>query len=260
MEQEELRNNGEAKIKKEYLITNIEKKDEIKIGEKRKLITTEGKRKKNKNESEEKSTPKPHQHGEINEMSMETVKLLCKSQYSFKYHDQVLKRVTNYSEEHNKFKNNIVKQLNHEKFPDMEDFDFKPTNIKSVDFKGKSILAPLTTVGNLPFRRICKDFGVDITVGEMALATNILKGKKGELSLLRRHECEDVFGIQVAGSNASDMIKLAEFIRNELKVDFVDINCGCPIDTIFNKGILNVLKLRVWNWINGKTIQIIECC
>ncbi|KAK8803436.1 hypothetical protein WA158_001130 [Blastocystis sp. Blastoise] len=108
--------------------------------------------------------------------------------------------------------------------------------IKGIDYKNKVYIAPLTTLGNLPWRRICVDMGADITTSEMCMANNVIKGQASELALLRRHPSEKCFGVQLAGGFVNDLSYACELIRREFEVDFIDLNCGCPVDAITKVG------------------------
>ena len=137
------------------------------------------------------------------------------------------------------------------------------------------ILAPLTTQGNLPFRRLCVDLGAHVTWSEMALGMNLIKGEKGEWALLRAHESElespklspssstssslvtrspypslaqatalgynsatDVkFGAQIAANKPWIALKTTEVLSSLCpRLRAIDLNCGCPIDMVFRQG------------------------
>ncbi len=76
----------------------------------------------------------------------------------------------------------------------------------------------------------------------MALANSLLQGSREEWSLVRRHPSERTFGVQVAGSKIAPLARCAEVLAKEVGssehpgIDFVDINCGCPIDLVFRTG------------------------
>ncbi|EST05770.1 tRNA-dihydrouridine synthase [Kalmanozyma brasiliensis GHG001] len=114
----------------------------------------------------------------------------------------------------------------------------RPSEKRRLNWKGELYLAPLTTTGNLPFRRICTSFGSDIHCGEMGLAESFLHGNASEWSLVRRHESERIFGTQLCGGKPDLLVPVAEALKAEIGdgLDFVDINCGCPIDLVYNKG------------------------
>eukprot|EP00921_Rhytidocystis_pertsovi_P014636 GHVQ01023606.1.p1 GENE.GHVQ01023606.1~~GHVQ01023606.1.p1 ORF type:complete len:784 (-),score=96.81 GHVQ01023606.1:640-2991(-) len=132
-------------------------------------------------------------------------------------------------------------------------------------FYGKRILAPLTTVGNLPFRRLCVGLGAEVTVSEMALASSILLGRSSELALLKRHVSEKCFGIQLAGGWPNELVKCTELLCTAmtdqaedynaerghpdtgsagLSFDFLDINCACPLEGVHSRGGGSVLIER----------------
>lgn len=106
----------------------------------------------------------------------------------------------------------------------------------STPWPDRLLLAPLTKGGNLPFRRLCVDFGAVVTMSEMAYATQVVKGIRKELALLRKADCEPCFGVQLAASKPEPAIEAAR-VALERGAAFIDLNAGCPIHEAVRRGM-----------------------
>ncbi|KAH7320197.1 hypothetical protein B0I35DRAFT_352993 [Stachybotrys elegans] len=136
---------------------------------------------------------------------------------------------------------------------------FKPSEKRRLYFGSETpTLAPLTTQGNLPFRRLCVELGAQLTYSEMALGMPLLQGTKADWTLLKVHESElappkytpgqglftdydnsrDIkFGAQISGNAPWVVTKAANALSRFCPhLRLIDINCGCPIDMVFKSG------------------------
>ncbi|KAI8466352.1 MAG: dihydrouridine synthase-domain-containing protein [Monoraphidium minutum] len=106
--------------------------------------------------------------------------------------------------------------------------------------EGQLILAPLTRGCHVPFRRLCADFGAEVTFGEMAFARGLIKGDRVERARLVKAPNEACFGVQIATNQISEGVAAAKLAK-EAGASFVDLNCGCPIREATRRGLGAVL-------------------
>ena len=97
------------------------------------------------------------------------------------------------------------------------------------------ILAPMEDVTELPFRIICKRYGADLMFTEFVASEGLIRDIAKSVDKLKIDECERPVGIQIFGHNVDSLLKAAE-IALEANPDIIDLNCGCPVKKVVNKG------------------------
>jgi tRNA-dihydrouridine synthase B len=91
-----------------------------------------------------------------------------------------------------------------------------------------AILAPMSGVTDMPFRRAVRRAGGGLVVTEMVASSAILHNVRAEMRKLRTDTISEVpLSVQLAGWDPQIMAEAAR-IAADLGATFIDINMGCP--------------------------------
>lgn len=96
-------------------------------------------------------------------------------------------------------------------------------------------LAPMEDITDPPFRRICRQLGADAVVTEFISSEGLIRDIAGSLKKMDFSEEERPVGIQIFGNNVEAMVNAAK-VAEQAGPDFIDLNFGCPVRKIVNKG------------------------
>jgi tRNA-dihydrouridine synthase B len=90
-------------------------------------------------------------------------------------------------------------------------------------------------VTDLSFRFICKHFGADMVYTEFIPSDGLIRDARKSLKKLEITDDERPVGIQLYGHLTDSMVEAAK-IAEEAGPDLIDINFGCPVRKIANRG------------------------
>ena len=111
--------------------------------------------------------------------------------------------------------------------------ELKPIKIGPVEVASPVILAPMTGVTDLPFRRIVKRYGAGLTVSEMIASQAMIRETRQSLQKSLWDPIEEPVSLQLAGCEPHVMAEAAK-LNEQRGAAIIDINMGCPVRKVVN--------------------------
>lgn len=109
----------------------------------------------------------------------------------------------------------------------------KPIKIGSIKIDSPVILAPMSGVTDMPFRRLVKRLGGSLVVSEMIASQAMIRECHKTMQMVQRSEAENPMAVQLAGCEPDVMAEAAK-LNEDLGAHIIDINFGCPVKKIVN--------------------------
>ncbi len=109
----------------------------------------------------------------------------------------------------------------------------KPIHVGPVTIDAPVILAPMTGVTDLPFRKLVKRYGAGLTVSEMIASQAMIRETRQSLQKASWDPSEEPVSLQLAGCAPVEMAEAAR-LNEQRGAAIIDINMGCPVKKVVN--------------------------
>ena len=119
----------------------------------------------------------------------------------------------------------------------------KKIKIKDLELENNLILAPMAGITDLPFRKICKEFGPGLVCTEMVSSKAIYHDDTKTKLLMNTDGEKRPISMQIFGSDEETMGYAAKYVSKI--ADIVDINMGCPAPKVVKNGDGSKLLLDI---------------
>jgi tRNA-dihydrouridine synthase B len=110
---------------------------------------------------------------------------------------------------------------------------YQPITVGPVRVDAPVILAPMTGVTDLPFRKIVKRYGAGLTVSEMIASQAMIRETRQSLQKALWDPAEEPVSLQLAGCSPVEMAEAAR-LNEQRGAAIIDINMGCPVKKVVN--------------------------
>jgi tRNA-dihydrouridine synthase B len=109
----------------------------------------------------------------------------------------------------------------------------KPIQVGPVRIDSPVLLAPMTGVTDLPFRRIVRRYGSGLNVTEMIASQAMIRETRQSLQKAAWDPIEEPVSMQLAGCAPKEMAEAAK-LNEDRGAAIIDINMGCPVKKVVN--------------------------
>ncbi|TNE65860.1 MAG: tRNA dihydrouridine synthase DusB [Alphaproteobacteria bacterium] len=106
-------------------------------------------------------------------------------------------------------------------------------NIGPVEIKDPVILAPMSGVTDMPFRKLVKRYGAGLVVSEMIASEAMIRATRRSEKMASNCAEEFPMSVQLAGCEGAKMAEAAR-LNEDRGAAIIDINMGCPVKKVVN--------------------------